>query len=203
MCRPIFENMKHRIPDGPSPLAKGAHAYPTVLKFTGPCPFSLPPEPRQSARDEMPATTRILVAEDDDCSRKLICARLEDWGYEAVVTRDGTQAMNVLRQDDPPSLAILDWTMPGMDGAEICRRVREVHRPVYLIMLSARVSKGDIVEGLRAGADDYLAKPFDQHELHARIAAGLRVMARQSALGTRLAELETAATEASELKMAI
>jgi len=113
--------------------------------------------------------------------------------------------MNALRKSGAPSLAILDWAMPVMDGVEVCRRVREADRPVYIIMLSSRVNKGDIVEGLHAGADDYLTKPFDKHELHARILVGLRVMARQNALGNRLSELEMAVTEAgdSNLQMAI
>jgi DNA-binding response OmpR family regulator len=197
--------MKNRISGSPPPLATAPSAYPNLLKFTGPCPFSLPPEPRQGTLDQTASKIRILVAEDDECSRNLICARLEDWGYETVVTKNGFEAMGELRKSEAPSLAILDWTMPGMDGAEICRRVRDVNRPVYLIMLSSRVTKGDIVEGLHAGADDYLTKPFDKNELHARILAGLRVMARQNALGTRLTELEAAAGKAGEpdLQMAI
>ena len=197
--------MIKRFTGGLPPLPITAPAYPSLLKFTGPCPFSLPPEPRPTNRDHTVAKTRILVAEDDRCSRSVICARLEDWGYEPVVTRDGAEAMNALRKSGAPSLAILDWAMPVMDGVEVCRRVREADRPVYIIMLSSRVNKGDIVEGLHAGADDYLTKPFDKHELHARILVGLRVMARQNALGNRLTELEMAVTEAgdSNLQMAI
>ena len=133
---------------------------------------------------------RILVAEDDAVSRELICARLEKWGYDVVVTENGTQAIMALRKKDAPCVAILDWMMPGMDGLEICRRIREVDRVLYIILLTARGSKANLLEGLRAGADDYLVKPFDKDELHARILVGLRVMALQEALAGRVKELE-------------
>ena len=87
-----------------------------------------------------------------------------------------------LRKPDAPTLVILDWMMPGMDGLEICRRVREVGRQLYVILLTARGGKENLIEGLAAGADDYLVKPFDKEELQARILVGLRVMAMQSAL---------------------
>jgi DNA-binding response OmpR family regulator len=122
----------------------------------------------------------ILVAEDDPISRELICTRLSRWGYDVIATQDGCEAMSVLREKDAPALGILDWMMPGMDGLEICRRVREVNRQVYLILLTARGTKHDIVEGLNAGADDYLIKPFDKDELRARILVGLRTMNRQA-----------------------
>ena len=105
-----------------------------------------------------------------------------------------------LRRKDAPSLAILDWMMPGMDGLEICRRIREVDRVLYVILLTARGSKENVVEGLSAGADDYLVKPFDKGELHARILVGLRVMALQTALAERLSELESVSDELSRMK---
>lgn len=158
------------------------------LIFTRPWPLSLPPEPRAGGNGA-PAT-RILVAEDDIVSRELICARLEKWGYDVIPTANGLDAIMQLRKKDAPSLAILDWMMPGMDGLEICRRVREVNRVLYIILLSARGSQSNLLEGLRAGADDYLVKPFDKDELHARILVGLRVMAMQTALIDRVRELE-------------
>jgi len=101
-----------------------------------------------------------------------------------------------LRKKDAPTLAILDWMMPGMDGLEICRRIREVDRLLYIIMLTARGSKEDLVAGLGAGADDYLVKPFDKDELRARILVGRRVMGLQASLADRVKELEAgAATE--------
>jgi DNA-binding response OmpR family regulator len=161
-----------------------------------------PPEtnPVPQAESTLPKP-RILVAEDDPVSRELICARLDKWGYEVIVTKDGTEAMMVLRKKDAPTLAILDWMMPGLDGLEICRRSREVDRLLYIILLTARGSKEHMLEGLRAGADDYLVKPFDKDELHARILVGQRVMALQSALSDRVQELEGATSEIRELKM--
>jgi DNA-binding response OmpR family regulator len=170
------------------------------LKFTLPWPLSLPPQPRPGAGKDAAPKTRILVAEDEAVSRNLICTRLAKCGYEVVATQDGMEAMTALRKKDAPSLAVLDWMMPGMDGLEVCRRVREVDRALYIILLTTRGSKENVVEGLGAGADDYLIKPFNKDELHARILVGLRVMALQTALADRLKELESAAAEIRELK---
>jgi len=144
---------------------------------------------------------RILVAEDDPVSCELISTRLTKWGYDVVVTHSGTEAMTALRRPDAPALAILDWMMPEMDGLEVCRRVRAADRVVYIILLTARGSKENLIEGLSAGADDYLVKPFDKDELHARILVGLRVMALQATLAERVKELEAAATEIRSLKL--
>jgi DNA-binding response OmpR family regulator len=158
---------------------------------------------RGSEGEKALAKTRILVAEDDAVSREVIATRLTNWGYEPVVTKDGTEAMTILRSNDAPSLAILDWMMPGMDGLEICRRVREVQKVVYIILLTARSGKADVVEGLRAGADDYLIKPFDKAELHARLLVGLRVVGLQMALAERVKELEAAQSHIENLKLRI
>jgi DNA-binding response OmpR family regulator len=171
------------------------------LTFTLPSPFSLPIEPKLvPGTDDATPRTRILVAEDDAVSRELICSRLTKWGYEVVATENGTDAMSALRQKDAPTLAILDWMMPGMDGIEICRRSREADRVLYIILLTARSGKENVVEGLRAGADDYLVKPFDKEELHARILVGLRVMTLQAALAERVKELECAGLEIRTLR---
>jgi DNA-binding response OmpR family regulator len=100
------------------------------------------------------------------------------------------EAIMALRRKDAPSVAILDWMMPGMDGLEICRRVREVNRVLYVILLTARGSEENLVEGLGAGADDYLIKPFKKSELQARILVGVRAIALQTALAERVKELE-------------
>jgi DNA-binding response OmpR family regulator len=160
------------------------------LKFTHPWPLSLPPDPIPGAGKAPVRLSRILVAEDDAISRELISSRLEKWGYEAIVTQNGLDALMALRKKDAPSIAILDWMMPDMDGLEVCRRIREVDRVLYIILLTARGSKANLLEGLRAGADDYLVKPFDKDELHARILVGLRVMALQTALLGRVNALE-------------
>lgn len=171
-----------------------------LLKFTLPCPLSLPPEPNPCSWRNAPPKTRILVAEDDPVSRELLCTRLAKWGYEVQSTKDRIEAMNALRAKDAPKLAVLDWMMPGMDGSEICRRAREVDRVVYIIMLTARGSKESLVEGLNSGADDYLVKPFDKEELHARILVGLRVVALQTALAERIEELESTKGEVVTLR---
>ena len=167
------------------------------LIFTQPWPLSLPPDPLPGAGKPAVPITRILVAEDDAISRELICSRLEKWGYEVIVTENGLDAMMALRKKDAPSMAILDWMMPDMDGLEICRRIREVDRVLYIILLTARSTKANLLEGLRAGADDYLVKPFDKDELHARILVGLRVMALQTALLVRMKALEAGNSERS------
>jgi DNA-binding response OmpR family regulator len=168
-----------------------------LIKFTLPSP-----DPDES-QVEAPSKARILVAEDDPVSRTLIATRLKKWGYDVVVTNDGAEAMAVLRGPDAPSLAILDASMPNMDGLEICRRARESDRIIYIIMLTVRGSKEDVIAGLRAGADDYLVKPFHADELHARILAGLRVMNLQEALAARVKVLELAALAIASLKLRI
>jgi sigma-B regulation protein RsbU (phosphoserine phosphatase) len=137
---------------------------------------------------------RVLIAEDDAVSRHLLEATLTKWGYEVVVTTDGLQALDVLSRPDAPSLAILDWMMPGLDGAQVCLRARAAagERLLYMILLTAKGRKEDIVEGLTAGADDYVVKPFDRAELKARINAGERILRLQAELAARVKELEFA-----------
>lgn len=119
---------------------------------------------------------RVLVAEDDATTRKLLARVLAQWGYEVTVTSDGAEAWAVLQSEDPPPLAILDWMMPEMDGVELCRRVRssDTASPLYIILLTARDAKRDMVTGLDAGANDYLGKPFHREELRARVDVGRR-----------------------------
>lgn len=137
---------------------------------------------------------RVLIAEDDVVSRHLLEATLSKWGYEVVVTTDGLQALEVLSQPDAPSLAILDWMMPGLDGSQVCARARAQagERLLYMILLTAKGRKEDIVLGLTAGADDYVIKPFDRAELKARINAGERILRLQAELAARVKELELA-----------
>jgi DNA-binding response OmpR family regulator len=165
--------------------------------------FTLPSFDQNELPAEASSKARILVAEDDPVSRTLISGRLQEWGYNVVATNDGAEAMAVLRGLDAPFLAILDWSMPGMDGIEICRRLREVEKRIYIILLTAHGSKESMVEGLRAGADDYLVKPFHAEELHARILVGLRVMTSQETLADRVTALEAAASEIKSLKFQI
>ncbi len=137
---------------------------------------------------------KALIAEDDTTSRVLLKAMLTKWGYDVTETSDGLEAWEALQRDDAPKLVILDWMMPGMDGAEICRKVRELDRlhPPYIMLLTALGQKEDIVTGLNAGADDYLTKPFDKDELRARIQVGQRVLELQDALHQHIHELQEA-----------
>lgn len=124
--------------------------------------------------DKMP----ILIAEDDRMFRVLLEGWLRDRGYEVKVAENGQQAWEVLQEEDAPNLVILDWMMPGMSGPEICRRLRAGGKGNYryVLLLTARSEKQDVAEGLEAGADDYLSKPFDALELHARLNVGRRIL---------------------------
>ncbi|MHB8867714.1 MAG: GGDEF domain-containing response regulator [Thermoleophilia bacterium] len=119
---------------------------------------------------------RVLIAEDDATSRSLLSRILTQWGYEVIATSDGAAAWRELQKEDAPRLAILDWEMPEINGVELCRLVQNLNttNPPYLILLTAREGKQDIVTGLDAGANDYLGKPFDKNELHARLGVGRR-----------------------------
>jgi two-component system cell cycle response regulator len=127
---------------------------------------------------------KILVADDDAVSRRLLEVTLKKWGYDVVVAEDGDKAWEVLQREDAPQLAILDWVMPGMDGPEICREVRTFgdQRYIYLLLLTAKSEKEDLVKGMEAGADDFLSKPFDAQELRARLRAGIRILELQETL---------------------
>jgi sigma-B regulation protein RsbU (phosphoserine phosphatase) len=144
---------------------------------------------------------RILIAEDDSVSRRLLQALLSKWGYEVVLCTDGTSAWEALQKPDAPALAILDWMMPGIDGVAICQRLRTLPRPfpTYTILLTAKDRQEDLVAGLRAGADDYVVKPFDRDELQARVQVGLRVAGLQQALADRVKELEAALARVNQL----
>jgi CheY-like chemotaxis protein len=145
---------------------------------------------------------KTLIADDDPVT----CCRLEDrlthWGYQAVVVSDGMQAMQQLQTVDAPEMALLDWVMPGMDGPAICRAIRSGSMPLppYLILLTAKGAKQDVVFGLTSGADDYIAKPFDDDELFARLQVGLRTLALEKRLAQRAAELERSLSQVKQLR---
>jgi sigma-B regulation protein RsbU (phosphoserine phosphatase) len=144
--------------------------------------------------------TRILIAEDDAVSCEILATRLRKWGYEAVITHNGNEAMNVMRSANAPALAVLDWMMPGMNGIEVCRRLREVNKAVYVIFLTSLGTKENIGQAMEAGVDDYLVKPFDTLALQTRISVGLRIIGLQTALAQRVNELEKALLEVKELR---
>jgi CheY-like chemotaxis protein len=146
--------------------------------------------------------TRILIAEDDLVSRTVLERTLKTWGHEVVVTCDGESAWQVLQRDDAPRLALLDWMMPRISGTEVCHRVRALPRKesTYLILLTAKHQKEDVVTGLESGANDYVVKPFDRRELHSRIGVGERMVALQHELAERIKELEQALAQVQQLQ---
>lgn len=127
---------------------------------------------------------RVLIAEDDPVSRRLLESVLRKWGHEPITATDGKEAWRILGAADAPKLAILDWMMPGLDGIEVCRqlRLRGDAAYVYVLLLTARARTEDMVEGLEAGADDYVVKPFDAGELRARLHSAERILALQQDL---------------------
>jgi two-component system, cell cycle response regulator len=139
---------------------------------------------------------RVLVADDDTITRKVLEASLKKSGYEVTLCSDGTEAWRILQQKNAPNLVLLDWIMPGMDGVEVCSRVRKLGRRqyVYIILLTGRNTKEDVVKGLESGADDYLTKPFNPSELQVRLRAGARILQLQEDL---LSALEASHFEAS------
>ena len=140
---------------------------------------------------------RILIAEDDPISRRVLENSLTKWGYEVIATENGREALERLSETGAPPLAILDWMMPEFDGPTVCHRLRQESkgRMTYVIMLTARSRKEDVAAGLTAGADDYLVKPFDRNELQARIQVGERILRLQAELTARVQELELALTK--------
>ncbi|HYS78418.1 MAG TPA: response regulator transcription factor, partial [Candidatus Dormibacteraeota bacterium] len=145
---------------------------------------------------------KILIAEDDAVSRRVLEATLARWGFEVTTTTNGTEAWEALAAGDAPRLAILDWMMPEIDGLEICRRARQRPGagPLHIILLTARGRKEDVIAGLQAGADDYVTKPFDHEELRARVQVGVRLIELQSMLADRVVELEEALARVRQLR---
>jgi diguanylate cyclase (GGDEF)-like protein len=139
---------------------------------------------------------KILIAEDDVTSRRILTGIFTKWGYQPVPAVDGNEAWAILREPESPKLAIIDWVMPGMDGIELCRKLRliETSDPVYIILLTSRGDKQDIVIGLEAGANDYISKPYDNGELRARAGVGRRMVELQHQLLSAKKELKYLAT---------
>lgn len=127
---------------------------------------------------------RVLIAEDSGPSRLVLEKTLRRWGYDVLSCRDGQQAWEELGKRDAPQLAILDWMMPGFSGPEICKMVREraCEPYTYILLLTSRSEREDLIQGLESGADDYITKPFDQNELNVRLRTGLRILDLQAEL---------------------
>jgi len=139
---------------------------------------------------------RVLIADDDEIYRSLLCSTLPRWGYQVVAVSDGERALASLATEGAPALAILDWMMPGLSGPEVCKRVRASPGPryTYILLLTARSKMEEVVEGLEAGADDYLTKPFVASELRARLRTAARILGLQENLLESRRELEVLAT---------
>jgi two-component system cell cycle response regulator len=127
---------------------------------------------------------RVMIADDSLLSRRLLEETLRGWGYEVIVAKDGAEAWKILSDANAPSLAVLDWMMPGYTGPELCRLVRQraAEPYTYILLLTSRNEKDDVVEGMDSGADDYITKPFDKHELKVRLRAGTRIVDLQEQL---------------------
>lgn len=140
---------------------------------------------------------KILIAEDETVSRRLLQNTLVKWGYEVVVCRDGQEAWEGLQTQDAPQLAILDWMMPKMDGLLVCKEIRKQSAEpyVYILLLTSKSQKEDLITGLEAGADDYLTKPFDAQELKAKLRAGKRILDLQTELINAREALRVQATQ--------
>jgi two-component system cell cycle response regulator len=132
--------------------------------------------------------TAVLVADDDPVTREVLSTLLPKWDFQATAVSDGNEALRLLIQEQGPRLAILDWMMPGLDGLEVIRRVRVSRSQpyTYMLVLTAKDRREDILHGLNAGADDYLVKPFDAEELKARLLIGKRILSLQQRLVSAL-----------------
>lgn len=145
---------------------------------------------------------KVLVAEDDRVSRELLVGILVKAGYTVVEATDGMQALRALEEPGAPRLAVIDWLMPELDGVELCTRVRRKSRNgyVFLILLTSKSGRNDVVRGLEAGADDYLTKPYDPQELLSRLRAGVRILELESALEAKVLELKDALAHVKQLQ---
>jgi diguanylate cyclase (GGDEF)-like protein len=121
---------------------------------------------------------KVLIADDEPVSRRLLELSLSRWGYHVTVASDGLEVAQMLEQPDAPKLLVLDWLMPGMDGVQLCRQIRKTQGEsyTYVLLLTSKRAKDDVVEGLESGADDYLTKPFDAQELKVRLRTGRRIL---------------------------
>jgi len=144
---------------------------------------------------------KLLVAEDHDISRHLLQRHLINWGFDVVTANDGEQALNILTSDNAPTVALIDWMMPGMDGLEVCRQVRNRSSDyIYLIILTAKTDKKEMSLGFESGVDDYVIKPFDQDELRARVNVGMRVVDLERGLKNKVLDLESMLSQVKQLK---
>jgi sigma-B regulation protein RsbU (phosphoserine phosphatase) len=143
---------------------------------------------------------KILVAEDDPVTARILEASLRKWGHDPVVVGDGEAALAVLTAAAAPRIAVMDWNMPGLSGEEVCRRVRAARLTPNILLVTARGDRESVLKGLAAGADDYVIKPFDSEELRLRVKAAERVVLLEDGLAERVKALEKALAEVTELR---
>lgn len=148
------------------------------------------------------AGLHALVADDDPISAAVLTASLSAWRFEVTTVYDGNAAWAAMSGETPPSIVVLDWMMPGVDGLTLCSRLRERDHaaPVYVILLTARDSPADVIAGLEAGADEYLVKPVNPNELRARVRTGMRILMLQRSLTAKVAALEEALASVKQLR---
>ncbi len=145
---------------------------------------------------------RVLIADDDNTSRRVLSLLLGKWGYEVTAAVDGAEAWQLLQADDAPRLVLLDWQMPGLDGMQVLKKLRaaDPDRRTYVLFVTTRDEKWDVVEALKAGADDYIRKPFDSDELRARVDVGRRFTELRAVLDSRVLELQDALKQVKTLQ---
>ncbi len=145
---------------------------------------------------------KVLIADDDAATLRLLGNYLKSWGYDVVSVSGGVEAWEILQQPDAPRLVILDWMMPDLNGIDICRRVRQMEggNLIHIIILTAREAKEDVITGFEAGANDFITKRFHKDELRSRVKVGERVVELQTALAGRVAELEEAMSHIKRLQ---
>jgi DNA-binding response OmpR family regulator len=144
---------------------------------------------------------RILIADDDVVLRRMLRVQLERWSYDVVESADGRQAWDAMHGEIPTPLAIVDWNMPGIDGPTLCQELRNTPAlsAMYVILLTSNQDRKDLIAGLESGADDYITKPFDWNELHARLRIGERIVGLQQILAARVSELQVALGDVRKL----
>lgn len=150
----------------------------------------------------LPQRLRVLVAEDEAVTRLLLTSTLTRFGYDVVAVEDGQRAWEILSGPKPPALAVLDWAMPGLDGPQICERIRAraSNSYTYVVLVTARSSKSDVVAGLSAGADDFVSKPVDAEEMRARLRVGERVLKLEQSLAEQIEKLQVEIKHVQELQ---
>ena len=146
----------------------------------------------------------LFIAEDDRTSLTVLASLARKWGYDVSTATDGEEALSVIEEDNSPRLLLLDWMLPNVNGPQLCKKARELETngdcPRFIIMLTMRGSSDDIVEGLSAGANDYMVKPFHHNELRARLEVGAKFVELQSELLEKVDELEHALKEIRTLQ---